>query len=66
MKLRSYHIQEEWNEGEDGHWIALKRGWKWDGDPVGAVHTIHEDTKKKARREGVLRCNCRDCKKGKI
>ena len=63
MKLRKQHISEVWNEGEDGYWIALNHGFKWDGDPVGSVHCIHEETKAKAHKEGVLACNCKDCKK---
>lgn len=67
MKLRKSHVAEEWNEGHpdnggDGYWIVLKSGWKWDSDPVGAVHSIHEDTKVKAWQGGVMRCQCSDCK----
>jgi hypothetical protein len=62
MKLTTKHIREEWDEGEDGYWIALMPGWKWDGDPVGACHTIHEDTRSEAKRQGVLRCDCEDCR----
>lgn len=61
MKLQRTHIREEWSEGDDGYWIALKTGWKWEGDPVGAVHQIHEDTRAKAYSEGVERCRCKDC-----
>ncbi len=64
MKMRREHIKEEWNEWEDGYWIALKSGFKWDGDPVGAVHSIHEPTRAAAHAEGVLRCACEDCKRG--
>lgn len=53
MKLRKEHIASEWSEGEDGYWISLKPGWKWDGDPVGAVHSIHEDTRAAAHQQGV-------------
>ena len=67
MKTKTYrltnaHVREEWNEGEDGHWIALRSGWKWAGDPVGAVHQIHEDTRTKAWHERVMQCDCSDCR----
>jgi hypothetical protein len=66
MKIRKEHIREEWNEGHpdeggDGYWIALMTGWKWDGDPVGNCHIIHEDTRQQAHRQGVMRCECKDC-----
>jgi hypothetical protein len=68
MKLLKKYIQSEWDEGHpvtggDGYWIILKPGWKWNGDPVGEVHSIHEDTRRKAHAEGVLPCHCQDCKK---
>lgn len=67
MKVRPEHIREEWSEGNpedggDGYWIALKPGWKWAGDPVGAVHSIHEPTRRLAHKETVLPCQCPDCK----
>lgn len=67
MKLKPYHIVEEWNEGHpedggDGYWIALKSGWKSEEDTVGAVHTIHENTRRECYQVGVLRCECPDCK----
>ena len=67
MKIKKEHVSEEWSEGHpdeggDGYWIALKSGWKWAGDPAGCVHTIHEDTRKLAYAESVLRCDCKDCK----
>jgi len=66
MKLRQEHIAEEWDEGHpkdggDGYWIFLKSGWKWDGDPMGNCHIIHEDTKQEARNQGVLKCECKEC-----
>jgi hypothetical protein len=61
IKVSSKHISAEWDEGDDGYWIALKPGWKWAGDVVGAVHCIHEDTKIKAHRESVVKCNCQGC-----
>ena len=66
MKLLAKHIAEEWDEGRpedggDGYWIVLRPGWKWAGDPVGCCHSIHEDTRRLARAEGVLPCKCRDC-----
>jgi hypothetical protein len=66
MEVKKEHIREEWNEGHpddggDGYWIALKSGWRWDGDPVGAVHSIHEDTRRAAHQQGVLPCGCADC-----
>lgn len=71
MKLKKEHIREEWSEGNpddggDGYWIALAAGWKWDGDPVGICHTIHESTKRAARRQGVMRCACEDCTKQNV
>ena len=61
--LKHRHISEEWSEegSGDGYWIALKAGYKWAGDPIGSVHTIHEDTLQKAWQEYVMKCNCRDC-----
>lgn len=63
MKLKQSHIADEWDESntEDGYWISLKPGYKWDGDLLGCVHTIHEDTKKEAHKEHVVVCNCKDC-----
>jgi len=71
MKLKKEHIREEWNEGNpdeggDGYWIALNLGWKWNGDPVGSCHTIHENTKREAHRQGVMRCACEDCTKQNV
>lgn len=64
MKLRKEHIHEQWSEAGsgDGYWISLKTGWKWAGDPLGAVHCIHEDTKTAAMREDVMPCDCDDCR----
>lgn len=60
MKLQRKHIAEQWQDS-DGYWIALRSGWKWNGDPVGAVHCIHEDNRKEAFAQGVLPCRCTDC-----
>lgn len=60
MKLAKRHIQHEYRD-EDGYWIELKPGLKDDDDPLGAVHGIHEDTKREAYEHGVLRCDCDDC-----
>jgi hypothetical protein len=60
MKLQKKHIVEEYAD-DDGYWIALKSGFKSSSDPVGALHTIREDTKGKAWAEGVEACNCEDC-----
>ena len=64
MKLRKSMVDQEWSEAAsgDGYWISLKSGFCWDGDPCGAVHCIHEDTKAKAWAEPLRRCNCVDCK----
>lgn len=63
VKVSKKHIDDQWSEKAmgDGYWISLKQGWKWGGDPLGVVHCIHEDTKKQAMRETVMRCNCSDC-----
>lgn len=66
VKLR--HTLEEWGEGHpdrggDGYWITLKPGWKWIGDSLGAVHSIHEPTKTKAHQQQVIPCDCEDCAK---
>lgn len=66
MKVSKQHIASEWDEGHpddggDGYWIRLKPGWKWSGDSMGAVHCIHEATRKKAHSEGVMKCNCDGC-----
>jgi len=68
MKVTKRHIEEEYNEGHpdrggDGYWIHLKAGWKNADDPVGALHIIHEDTRKEARACHVMRCQCEECTK---
>jgi hypothetical protein len=60
MKIKKQYIVEEWHD-EDGYWIALKAGWKWEDDPLGCVHTIHEDTKAQAHAQEVVRCECQEC-----
>jgi hypothetical protein len=65
-KLQKMYVEEEWDEGHpddggDGYWVALKHGWKWAGDPIGVLHTIHTDTRSDAYREYVLPCNCPEC-----
>jgi hypothetical protein len=67
FKLTQAHILREYDdghpdEGGDGYWIELNRGWKSAGDSIGAVHAIHEDTRSAARSERVLPCNCEACK----
>jgi hypothetical protein len=64
MKLRRQHILRQWSEAGsgDGYWITLRAGFKWAGDPRGAVHCIHEPTRAAAHREEVLRCACEDCR----
>lgn len=66
MKLRAEHIREQWSEGHpddggDGYWIALQPGYKSADDPIGVLHTIHEDTRREAFAVGVMRCECSDC-----
>jgi hypothetical protein len=70
MKLKRKHIREEWDEGHpdmggEGYWIALKSGWKWTGDPMGNCHTIHENTRNMAWKQGVMCCECVECKSDK-
>ena len=65
-KVSPWHIASEWSEGHpnrggDGYWISLKPGWKWAGDALGAVHSIHEATRKLAHAECVIPCTCKDC-----
>lgn len=59
-KLTRHHIETEWHD-IDGYWIELKPGFKSAGDPLGVLHTIHEDTKCMAYQTNVLRCNCKRC-----
>jgi hypothetical protein len=66
VKVKKEHIREEWDEGHpdnggEGYWIALKEGWCDAGNPQ--CHGIHEDTKRLAHQEYVMKCNCPDCKK---
>jgi hypothetical protein len=66
MKLQRKHIRREYNEGHpdeggDGYWVELAAGWKSADDPVGAVHSLHEDTRREAYAVGVLPCRCHDC-----
>jgi hypothetical protein len=60
QRVSSKHIASEYGDS-DGYWIDLKKGWKWSGDPVGCVHGIHEDTRRAARAETVLPCDCELC-----
>lgn len=67
IRLKQAHIRSEWDEGHprnggDGYWISLKSGWRSAADPCEPLHTIHEDTKTKARNQFVLPCECSDCK----
>ena len=59
-RVSTRHISNEY-EDSDGYWIDLKKGWKWSGDPVGVVHGIHEHTRREARAETVLPCDCEEC-----
>lgn len=44
-------VKEAWDEGEDGYWVALKRGFADIGfDPGQPTHTIHEWTVKAVPR----------------
>jgi hypothetical protein len=63
VKVKRAHIAWESDErgSDDGYWLSLKRGWKWAGDPLGALHSIHEPTRAACMRERVMRCNCQDC-----
>lgn len=63
MKINQEHIKEEHSEGENGYWIILKPGWKWNGDPMGSVHAIHESTKRQAWKQAIVPCDCQDCVK---
>ena len=62
MKLKPEHIAEQWVD-DDGYWIALKPGFKSDDDPIGNLHTIHEDNKLACYFHGVMPCECKDCLK---
>lgn len=55
---------EDYSIDEDGVWIYLSRGWRW--DDVG-LHVIHEDTQKEALAclRNTQPCSCDDCKTGK-
>ncbi len=60
MKVRKSQVAEEWRDS-DGYWIALKPGWKSGSDPLGNLHTIHEDTSALAWAEPVMPCHCQEC-----
>jgi hypothetical protein len=60
QRVAAKHIASEYKDS-DGYWIDLKQGWKWSGDPLGVVHGIHEETRQRARRETVVRCDCDQC-----
>ena len=55
-------IAYEWQDG-DGYWIELAKGWKNGQDPVGTLHTIHENTKREARSwvKAAVPCHCDEC-----
>ena len=61
MKLNKKHILDEFSD-QDGYWIYLKKGFKFDVDPAGSQHVICEDTKQAARQHGVMKCECQHCK----
>jgi hypothetical protein len=60
QRVAAKHTASEYQDS-DGYWIDLKRGWKWSGDALGAVHSIHEETRSQARRETVTPCFCQQC-----
>ena len=63
MGIKKFQIEEEWRDS-DGYHIALRAGWKDDSDPLGACHTIGEDTKREAYRHEAIVCSCDDdCRK---
>jgi hypothetical protein len=49
---------------DNGYWVNLNNGWKDGSDPLGAGHTIHEDTQSDCSRAmaSVMLCDCEDCK----
>jgi len=53
-------IEKYWNEGSDGYWVALRKGWicTWSG-----THCIHEGTVKDvlAAFKDIAPCNCTEC-----
>jgi hypothetical protein len=53
-------VDKAFDEGEDGIWIWLKKGWT--ADPMGA-HDVHEWKAKDAVRvfKGIVPCTCDDC-----
>jgi hypothetical protein len=61
MRLKKEHVEEEWHD-DDGYWVALRRGFKSDDDPLGRLHTIHENTRREAYRVGVLVCDEECCR----
>lgn len=59
-KLSKKHVLREWDEGHpddggDGYWVDLVDGWKWYGDPVGYITTIHEPTRRQCYEQHVIR-----------
>lgn len=53
-------VESVWDEGEDGWWAMLKKGWQWDD-----CHGIHERSPRallEVLRHEVRPCNCADCR----
>lgn len=52
-------VEEIWDEGSDGIWIALQKGFAWEG-----VHCVHEWSVKDllVSFRSVEPCNCEECK----
>ena len=53
-------VSDVWNEGEDGWWILLKRGFICGNSEA---HAVHESTLKSLQSsfKTVKPCNCKDC-----
>lgn len=66
MAKRTDPIIESIYKDDDGWWVAYKPGWKSSTDPVGELHSEHEDTKRQvmALVRKAMRCDCVDCQIG--
>jgi hypothetical protein len=53
-------IEDAWDEGEDGYWAILKRGFV---DKESGAHALHESTAKSIlfRIRYIAPCTCQDC-----